>query len=179
MQTVVLANHGKMCFFVTWEAFLLPAGLLGVCLFLPVDEFSQVWCQEVVVQCTAAVCQAVQQCRWVHQGLSGVCAALSASLLRLRCWDGGHNTLTSQCWPGGWCGVVFCFVSQERCRAANGASREENAYLVRKLLPYCNKVILILFWSTACCFLSPWWLAALVPEHLHGSWWDLWRVRRE
>lgn len=59
-------------------------------------------------------------------------------------------------------GVMSCFVSQEGCRAANRSSTEANAYLVRKLLPFFNKVILILFWSTVCCFLSPWWLVALV-----------------
>lgn len=75
-------------FFVTWEAFLLLAGLLEVSLLLPVDEISKVCCQELVVQCTAAVCQAVQQCKCVHQSLSGVCAALSASLLGWRCWCG-------------------------------------------------------------------------------------------
>lgn len=83
MQTVVLANRGKMVFFVTWEAFLPLAGLLGVCLLLPVDEFSKVWCQELVVQCTAAVCQAVQQCRWVHR------ASVESVLLSVHhCWDG-------------------------------------------------------------------------------------------
>lgn len=109
MRTVVLADHGKMFFSVTWEAFLLLAGLLGVCLLLPVDEFSEVWCQELVVQCTAAVCQAVQQCKWVHR------ASVESVLLSVHhCWDGdgrdsGHDTLTSCWWPGGWwCDVLLC-----------------------------------------------------------------------
>lgn len=85
MQTVVLANHGKMVVFsVTWETFLLLGGLLGVCLLLPADEFSEVWCQELVVQCTAAVCQVVQPCKWVHKSLRGVSVLLSVH----HCWDG-------------------------------------------------------------------------------------------
>lgn len=83
VQTIVLASHGNMLSFVTWEVFL--AGLLGVCLLLPADEFSEVWCQELVVQCTAAVCQAAQQCKWVCQSLSGASVLLSVH----HCWDGG------------------------------------------------------------------------------------------
>lgn len=92
----------------TWKAFLLFAGLLGIYLFLPVDEFSEMWYQELVLQCTAAVCQAVQLCRWVRQSLSGV-SVLSVH----HCWDGdaGMVAMTPSPLSQGAGGVMSCFVS--------------------------------------------------------------------
>lgn len=164
-----------MLVFVTWEVFL--AGLLGVCLLLPVHEFSEVWCQELVVQCTAAVCQAVQQCRWVCQSLSGTSVLLSVH----HCLDGDAAMVGTSPWPltagQGAGGVVWCPALWAR-RGAELQTElaEENAYLVRKFLPFRNKVILILFWSAACCFLSPCWLVALVlnicivPGEIYEEW---------
>lgn len=82
----------KCFFFGDMEAFLLLAGLLGVSLLLPVDEFSEVWCQELVVQCTAAVCQAVQQCKWVRQSLGGASVLLSV----LYCQDGDTGMVSTK-----------------------------------------------------------------------------------
>lgn len=89
-----------MLFFVTWEVFLLLAGILGVRLLLPVHEFSEGWCQVPVVQCTAACSSALQL--YIHQ-LWGIvypmqvgpsdpqwslCADILSALLleRLRWW---------------------------------------------------------------------------------------------
>lgn len=166
---------GKWCFFaVTWEAFLLLAGLLGF-----------VFCSQQINLAKSAVrnlwCSALQLCAKQFSSANGSIRASVESLCWSQCITAGMEML------GWWAqhpdlsvlaggGVMSCFVIQEGCRAANWASREENASLVRKLLPFCSKVILILFWSTACCFLSPWWLVASVlntwqaPSEIYEEW---------
>lgn len=146
MQTKVLANHGKMVFFsVTWEAFLLLAGLLGF-----------VFCSQQINLAKSAVrnlwCSALQLCAKQFSSANGSIRASVESLCCSQCvaagmeilgWWAQHPDLSVL--AGG--GAMSCFVIQEGCRAANWASREENASLVRKLLPFCSIGAARWYWS--------------------------------
>lgn len=164
----------EKCFFlVTWRRFC--------CLQ---DYWEFLFCSQQMNLVKSGVrnlwCSALQLCAKQFSSANGFVRASVEPLCCSQCFTARMEMLgwwaqnpDLSCWPGGW---WLTFVSQEGCRAANWASREENAYLTRKLLPFCNKVILILFWTTACCLLSPCWLVALVlntcvaPGEIYKEW---------
>lgn len=104
--------EGEMMAFVTWEAFLLLAGMLRVHLLLPIREFSEGWCQLPAAQCSAALHPPVRQFRWVPRSPGGSpCADLLGALLleRRRRWSRRPvPSLLARGWVTAWSEVLLC-----------------------------------------------------------------------